>query len=136
MFAKLRRGYYTLKHNYLNRANIFVVVILVVFGILAISSVSSMSRNWQQQKQVEARQIELARLAAEVATLEYEKAYHQTREYQELLAREKQNKKLPGETMLLLPPNSDSAKQKYAETDDGEEAPPPNIIQWLNFFFN
>ena len=134
IFSKIRHTYYRLKHDYFTRQNILVVVFIALFALLSISSVSSMSRNWQQQKQIEERQIVLAKLKAEVTALEQEKIYHQSLEYQDLLAREKQNKKLPGETMLILPKNSESTKNKYAETVAEATPKPSNLQQWIDFF--
>jgi cell division protein FtsB len=135
IFTPISQFYYRFKHAYITRENIGVIIIFVLFGVLSIYSVSAMTRNWQQQQQVEQRKLDLARLQAEVATLEYEKIFHQSREYAELLARQKQNMKLPGETMLILPANSESARAKYADSTEAEPLAPSHLDEWLNFFF-
>jgi hypothetical protein len=75
-------------------------------------------------------------LELEVDNLAAENAYYQTEEYQELAARLRQNKKLPGETMIYLPDNTEEAKAKH-KTSEGtiNSEPPSNFEQWINFLF-
>ena len=51
------------------------------------------------------------------------------------MARKKQNKMLPGETMVILPNNSEKAKTKYSDIDDKTEKKRSNFEEWLDFLF-
>ena len=61
--------------------------------------------------------------------------YYLTAEYQELTARAKQGKILDGETMVILPDNSESAKNKYSEESSSTQNNESNFSQWLRFLF-
>lgn len=133
MAEKVRHIIYKLRHDYFTRENSFLIFIFALLALWSGSSVIAMDRSWQQQRALDAEKIELARLEAEVATLEFERKYYESHEYQELAAREKQNKMLPGETMLRLPPNSSAAKAKYKAVDEISADKPSNLQQWLKF---
>jgi cell division protein FtsB len=135
MIAKLRHLIYVLRHDYFTRENSLLIVIFIIFALWVGSSVTAMSRNWQQQRNLDAAKSQLTKLQAEVATLGYEQQYYQSTEYQELAAREKQNKMLPGETMLRLPPNTADAIAKYAAADTQAVPRLSNPEQWLKFLF-
>jgi len=92
-----------------------------------------MERNWQQQRYLEAQRVELVRLQVEVSTLGLEQLYLESEEYQELAARKRQNRMLPGETMLRLPPNSETARNKFASDDELAAPRLSNPQQWLRF---
>ena len=96
-----------------------------------------MSRNWELEQRLIARQKEFTLLQLETETLQLENQYYQTAEYQELAARQKQNKKLPGETMIYLPANTEAAKTKHRDAIQSpiDTTPPTNPEQWLMFLF-
>lgn len=133
----IKKTLYHLKHRYGTLNNVVVLVAVVVASSWAWGSVTTMQRNYALQRDVEARerQLELTRL--EVETLEYQKNYFQTDEYRELAAREKFGLALPGEKVLLLPPNTSIsqdptvavAKPTESESDPGAT----NVQQWLSF---
>ncbi len=95
-----------------------------------------MQRNYALQRNLDAkeRQLELARL--EVQTLELEKRYYQSGEYQELAARQELGLALPGEKLLILPPNSESAQQVDSKAEAATHIEPveaSNLEQWMDF---
>lgn len=109
---------------------------LVLLASWTVGAISSMSRNWELEQKLQNRQLSAARLQIEVETLKLEQQYYKTSEYQELMAREKQNKKLAGETVVILPKNSEAAKDKYSETKVNKQRQKSNFRQWLDFLFS
>jgi hypothetical protein len=133
--TRIRQFIYRTKKDYLTLNNV-VLVGALVFGMSWVwASVTTMSRNWELEKKMEARQLHLAKLELEIANMELEQEYYRTAEYQELMARAKQGKMLPGETMVILPKNSKVAKEKYdlAEATTVEEQ--SNFEIWMSFLF-
>lgn len=137
--TKLRQLSYKTKYDYLTFDNI----ILAIAGILCLAwtwgSISSTSRNWELAQTVAERQRELSLMRLESETLELENDYYASPEYQELAARRLANKKLPGENMIFLSGNSESAKTKHqaeittpAQTVTDDRS---NIEQWFIFLF-
>lgn len=138
--TKIRRVSYKIKHNYLSMNNIVLVAAVGCCLLWASGAISSMSRNWELAEKVMNREREKSLLELEVDTLELENTYFQTEEYQELAVRKQQNKKLPGETLIYLPPNSDEALHKYDhEVEDIDETimqdERSNFEQWIAFLF-
>lgn len=137
--TKVRKFNYWLKHELLVFDNIILIIALVLCFSFTWGAISSMSRNWSLAAEVVSREREKALLELEVETLELENAYYLSEEYQELAARKYQGKKLPGETMIYLPKNSDYAKQKHAAISDDSTSTTfgemSNFEQWLQFLF-
>ena len=99
------------------------------------SAVSTMTRNWELEQKLEARQLYAQKLTLEIANMELEQEYYRTEEYQELMARSKQGKMLPGETMMVLPENSRMAREKYAQNEIAVVEEMSNFETWLGFLF-
>ncbi|MBQ3325663.1 hypothetical protein IJG79_00725 [Candidatus Saccharibacteria bacterium] len=99
-------------------------------------AVSSASRNWQLEQRLGNKRRELRLLQLEIDTIELENQYYASEEYQELAAREKQNKIIDGESLVYLPDNSDYAKHKnniiQPEIKDAPEEK-TNFEQWISF---
>lgn len=137
--TKVRKFNYWLKHELLVFDNIILIIALVLCFSFTWGAISSMSRNWSLAAEVVSREREKALLELEVETLELENAYYLSDEYQELAARKYQGKKLPGETMIYLPKNSDYAKQKHTATTDDTVGTAfsemGNFEQWTKFLF-
>lgn len=135
--TKFRKGVYWLQHNLFVFDRIVLIVAVAVCLFFVWGAVSSMSRNWTLAQELASRRREKTLLELEVETLEMENEYYLSEEYQELAARKYQNKKLPGETMIYLPANSEAAKNKYHQSDTGENNSPDstmsNFEQWLVF---
>ena len=73
-------------------------------------------------------------------SLELQKRYYETDEYKELAARESLGLVMPGESVLILPDNSEAVKQADAKgsgsgTTTVARDRTSNLEQWLNFLF-
>ena len=133
-----RRIYYRIRHKYLTLNNVVVAVAFMIAASWVWGSLGVMQRNYTLQKEVDSkkRQLQLAEL--ETRSLELEKRYYQTREYQELAVREDLGLVMPGERVLVLPVNTQSAKD--ADTPAKTQTvtagvPVSNFRQWVNFLF-
>jgi cell division protein FtsB len=104
--TRLRQLKYRLKHDFFTVNNIVVVIAVVVCVNWVWSAISTMDRNYQLQKRVDDKRRQQLVLELQTATLEYERNFHKTKEYQELAAREKLGLALPGEKLLNMSPNS------------------------------
>ena len=135
--STLRQWNYKLKHDYITLDRVAFVIAITICAAWTWGAISSMTRNWELEQRVVARRKELKLLELEVKNLELENQYYKSEEYQELAAREKQGKKLPGETMIYLPPNTEPAKNKYKTTQPilEETVTPSNFEQWMSFLF-
>lgn len=135
--ASLRRLYFRLKHEYFSFDNIVFFIALGLCFLWTYSSISAMSRNWELSQTLATKRRELELLDLEVKTYELENLYYRSEEYQELSARAKLNKKLEGENLVYLPPNSEAAKSKYASSaaDQTAVVEPSNFSQWMSFLF-
>jgi len=74
-------------------------------------------------------------LDLETQALEHEAAFYQSREFQELAARERLGLANPGERVLLLPPNSEEATNRHSVVDMSESEGESNLYQWMTFLF-
>lgn len=130
-----RRFSYRFKHDFLNSDRVIIGVALALCLILTSSAISALSRNWELSQRYEERKRELSVLRLEVDNLELENEYYRSEEYQELAARAKQNKMLPGETLVYLPDNTDYAREKHQVVEIAEESNVSNFRQWISFLF-
>jgi hypothetical protein len=134
----IRRLYYHIRHKYFTLNN---VVILLAFSIAAgwvWGSLGVMQRNYDLQKEVDLKQRQLQLAQVETASLELEQRYYKTREFQELAAREDLGLGLPGESILILPPNSQAAKdadKAFSTKKTVAVEQVSNFQQWVNFLF-
>ncbi|MBP9552303.1 hypothetical protein KBE46_02130, partial [Candidatus Saccharibacteria bacterium] len=129
-----RRAKYKISHNLLTLNNI----VIFVAGAIAISwawgSVMAMQKNYTLQQELDMKKRD--RLVAEIQyeTLEYEQKYLQSREYQEIAARDKLGLVKPGEQVLLLsednPGVSSDDQSNSTSVDAAKES---NFRQWINF---
>jgi|GEM_PF-205309 len=134
-FNKFR---FWLKTDVLNFNNLLLLSIPLLFTVLLIASVGSIAKNWELQQQMNAKQTEMELLKLDVNKTKLENQYFASDEYQELEARRLLGKKLPGETMIDLPNNSEIAKSKHPKLtlDERIEARKlSNFEQWLEFLF-
>ena len=68
---------------------------------------------------------------------ELENEYYKSNEYQELMARKYLDKKMAGENMVIMPENSEAAKNKYQTvviTDKGDKEY-SNFEKWMMYLF-
>ena len=131
-----RRMRYFTKRDILTLNNVVLVIALILCFSWTWGAISSMTRNWALEEKLKSRQLETAKLELEVETLKLEKQYNETEEYQELMARAKLGKKLKGETVVILPENSEAAKTKYIQKDTEKSEYRSNFSQWLDFLFS
>ena len=134
-FNKFR---FWLKTDVLSFNNLLLLSIPLLFTVLLIASVGSIAKNWELQQQMNAKQTEMELLKLDVNKTKLENQYFASDEYQELEARRLLGKKLPGETMIDLPNNSEIAKNKHPKLtlDERIEARKlSNFEQWLEFLF-
>ena len=135
--VRIRRALYYLKHRYANMNNVVIGVAFVIAASWAWGAVSMMQRNFGLQKEVDAQKRELQLTELEVQTLQYQQNYYRSDEYKELAARERLGLALPGEKVLMLPPNSEQAKKepgaKETMKPSGSGAAISNFEQWMNF---
>ncbi len=133
--TQLRRLRYFTKRDILTLNNIVLFAAIILCLVWTYGAVNSMARNWGLEEKLKTRQLEAAKLKLEVETLKLEQEYYQTDEYKELMARIKSNKMQPGETMVVLPKNSEAAMNKYANTKVEMKAERNNFAEWLDFLF-
>ncbi len=121
--------------------NVVVTIALLVGVGWAWASVGAMQRNYNLQKEVDdkARQEKLLELEAQ--SLAFEQKYYKSTEYQELALRERLGLAMPGEKVLLLPPNTEAAKKaddalaNTPQVESSSDEPAGNYQQWMNFLF-
>lgn len=133
----IRRLYYHFKHRYLTMNNIVVFVALLIGASWAWGSIEMMQRNYGLQKELDAQTREQKLLELETTNLLLQQRFYKSSEYQELAVRERVGLANPGEKTLILPPNSQVAKD--ADAVVGTKPRPvestTNMEQWMNFLF-
>lgn len=133
--SRLLRIVYHLKYRYHLREVVTIVLIALAIFWFFWGSVNAMQKNYMLRKVVadKERVLELTKL--QVQTLEYEQKYLQSNEYKELSVRDKFGKGLPGEKIVMLPPNTpntdDETKPEVAQATPKQSNP----SQWMNFLF-
>ncbi len=133
--TKIRQTLYKIRHDYLDYGNIILFIAIILCLSWTYGSIAAMSRNWELAEKIATREKELALLQLEIDTLELENQYYASKEYQELAARRQQNKKLPGELMVYLPENSESAKRKHQNNTSTTNNEASNFEKWMSFLF-
>lgn len=132
----LRRLRYKMRHDFFTVENMVLIFAIALCLVWTYQSVAAMSRNWELSERLnkERRELELAKIEVEAAELENE--YYKTDEYQELLARKFLDKELAGEHMVVLPENSEEAKNKFSEVIiEEKETEKTNFDKWMMFLF-
>lgn len=128
---------YVIRHKYLTLNNVVILVAFLIAANWVWGSLDMMQRNYSLQKEVDLkkRQLELTELQRD--SLELQKAYYQTAEYQELAAREALGLVRPGEKVLILPENNKQAQKSDTTLAAQPVATQPssNLEQWVNFLF-
>lgn len=133
----LRRVRFRLKHDFLTVENVVLILAIVLCLVWTYQAIVAMSRNWELSERLtaERKTLELVSLEVEAAGLQNE--YYKTEEYQELMARKSLDKKREGENMVVMPENSDAAKNKHKEVSKkapkGQER--SNIEKWMMYLF-
>jgi len=134
----IRRLYYHIRHRYFTMNNVVIAVALLIGASWAWSSIGAMQRNYELQKTIDSKQRQLKLAELQTQNLQYEQRYYKSAEYQELEVRKRLGLANPGEHVLLLPPNSEIAKNADAKLMKKVETrlePVSNFQQWMNFLF-
>lgn len=132
----IRKIIYHIRHRYWTVNNIVIVVAFLIAASWVWGSLQAMQRNFNLQKQVDYKKQQELVIELETENLRLQQNYYKTAEYQELRLRELGLVR-PGERQLILPDNSDAAKQASATST----TPRPlntqtnNLEQWINFLF-
>lgn len=133
----IRRLYYHIRHNYFTLNNLVIAIAFLIAAGWVWGSLGVMQRNYDLQKELDykKRQLQLAEL--QTTSLELEGRYYKTQEYQELAVRQHLGLVLPGELVLVLPPNTKAAKDadKVVQTTVPVPVQTSNFNQWMNFLF-
>ena len=133
--TQLRRLKYFTKKDFLTIHNVATMAALILGLVFTYNAVTATARNWQLEQKLKERSLESAKLQIEVETMELEQQYYLTDEYKEIMARSKQNKMLEGETMVVMPENTESAKTKYSDVNQNTSQKRSNLEEWLDFLF-
>lgn len=135
----LQKLYYRLKRDVLTTNNLIMMGAVVIAVSWAWGSVSVMDRNYKLQRELDdkSRQAKLVQL--EKDTLQYQQNYFKSDEYKELAARQTLGLVAPGESVLILPPNSAAAQSE--DNQQAKTTPKPVVQQsnfqlWMNFLFS
>ena len=134
--ARLRRINYKLKHDYLTVENVVLLLAIVLCLVWTYQSITAMSRNWTLSEKLTTEKKTLELVSMEVEMAELENDYYRSDEYQELMARKHLDKKLPGENMVVMPENSETAKNKHKEVAaEKVEKNYTNFEKWMMYLF-
>lgn len=135
----VRKTYYHIKHRFLTNSNLVIAVALLVGASWAWGSIGLMQRNYGLQKELDKKYQQQQLIDLEVQNLTFKRNYFQSDEYKELAARQNLGLVMPGENVLILPPNSEEVKQSdLKEKSEEILAPittPSNFDQWMDFLF-
>lgn len=134
----IKQLYVRFKQKYVNINNAVIFVALIIAANWAWGALSVMQRNYNLQKELDDKKKQLIVAQLDTETAKLAQRYYKTREYQELAVREHLGLVLPGERVLVLPTNSQAAKnealslQSTSTTTDQKDS---NFSQWMNFLF-
>ena len=132
----LRRTKFRLKRDFFTLENIVLSLAIVLCLVWTYQSIVAMSRNWRLAEVLITEKKELELLNVEVEAAELENEYYKTNEYQELMARKILDKKLSGENMVILPDNSEEAKNKHKVAKvEKQEKSYSNFEKWMMYLF-
>ncbi len=119
-------------------ATIVLAVALMVAASWAWGSMSVMQRNYTLQRNLDDKRRQQTLAELEVATLQYQRNYLKSAEYQELAVRERLGYGQPGEKVLILPPHTAAATSLETTVPTVSQASttqPSNLQAWMNFLF-
>jgi cell division protein FtsB len=124
---------YRVRHQYLTVNNVIIAVAFFIAASWVWGSLGMMQRNYSLQKELDSKKQQLQLTELQKQTLEFQKKYYQTAEYQELAVRERLGTVRPGEKVLILPPNTVTDEKKTVAAAVRPQA--SNLEQWVNFLF-
>lgn len=134
----IRKIYYHLRYRYLTMNNVVIGVALIIGMGWAWGSVEMMQRNFELQKEIDSKSRQQKLTELQTQNLLFEQRYYKSSEYQELAVRERLGLAKPGEKAIILPANTEAAKnadlllmQKAVQPVESTN----NFQQWMNFLF-
>jgi hypothetical protein len=134
----IRRIYYRITHKYFTLNNGVVIIALMIASGWVWGSLGVMQRNYTLQKELDDKSRQLIVAQLDVDNSKLEQRYYNTIEYKELAVRQRLGLGSPGESVLILPPNTQAVKdtEKVAiNLSPVDEPPLSNFSQWINFLF-
>ena len=136
MKDSVRRTKFKLKRDFFTLENVVLSLAIILCLVWTYQSVAAMSRNWKLSETLITKKKELELLNIEVEATELENEYYKTEEYQELMARKLLDKKLSGENMVVMPDNTEIAKEKHkTEKVEKIEKEYSNFEKWVMYLF-
>jgi hypothetical protein len=135
IITEFRRQRYKLRYEYLTLNNIVIAIALLIAASWAWGSVSVMQRNFKFQRSLDSKRQQLKLVELQVEKSKLEQEYYKSTEYQELTARDRLGLALPGEKLLILPKNSQTAKDVDIPNSNrtNQSSQPSNFQQWMIF---
>ena len=133
----VRRAKYYLKHDFCTVENMVLFFAIILCLVWTYQSIAAMSRNWELSEKLAAERTELKLLTVENEAAKLENEYYRSNEYQELMARKHLDKQAPGEKMVVLPENSEAARNKHKVVEETTEVKEEysNFEKWMKFLF-
>ncbi|MBR3172851.1 hypothetical protein IKF21_03015 [Candidatus Saccharibacteria bacterium] len=134
----LRRFNFKMKHDFLTVENVVLIIAVVLCLTWTYQTIAAMSRNWELSERLTEERKKLELVSIEVEAAELQNEYYKSNEYQELMARRNLDKKLNGENMVVMPENSEEAKNKHKneiKTVATEEPEYSNFEKWMMYLF-
>lgn len=132
----IRRIYYRLRTKYFTLNNAVIAVAFIIAASWVWGSLGVMQRNYALQKELDDKKRQLIVAQLDVDTAKLQQRYYQTDEYQELAVRDRLGLVAPGESVLILPPNSEGAidaDKVSPKVATISSEPISNFQQWMNF---
>ena len=135
----LHRALYQLKHRFFTLNNIVIGVAILIAAGWVWGSLGVMQRNYSLQRTIDQKSQELLLAELETRSLELEREYYKTREYQELAVRERLGKGTRGESVLIIPRRTPITDANVSPEPKGTQSvqtnQPSNFEQWMDFLF-
>ena len=129
---------FKVKRDFLTVENVVLILAIVLCLTWTYQTIAAMSRNWELSERLTEERKNLELISLEVEAAELTNEYYKSNEYQELMARRNLDKKLDGENMVVMPENSEEAKNKHQEESKvaAEEEPKyTNFEKWMMYLF-
>lgn len=136
--TNIRRIIYHIRHKYMTLNN----AVILIAGVIAIGwvwgSLDVMQKNYRLQKALDDKTRQLIVAQLDTASAQLQQRYYKTDEYKELAVRQRLGLVTSGERVLILPANSDEAKNTDKDASTSSQVQPTlisNFSQWMNFLF-
>ncbi len=120
------------KYLTLNNAVLTVAVLITLSWLWG--TISAIQKNFLLEQQAENLKQQISVQTLKNQNLTYQKNYFNSAEFLDLAARQQPNVAGPGESVLILPPNTVSS-QPSKQSSTVIVAKRSNFEQWLYFFF-